>query len=74
MKCLVTGSAGFIGSALIKRLTNEGYKVRGLVHLEQPRHPIKNVEYIQGDIADKESIRSAVEGADVVFHCAALVK
>lgn len=74
MKCLVTGAAGFIGSALIKRLTNEDYEVRGLVHLEQPIHPIKNVEYIQGDIADKESIRSAVEGSNVVFHCAALVR
>ena len=74
MKCLVTGAAGFIGSALIKRLASDDNGVKGLIHQVQPVHPIRNVEYIKGDITNKESIRSAVKGVDVVFHCAALVK
>ena len=74
MKCLVTGATGFIGSALTKKLARDGYEVNGLVHQALPKCLIKNVEYIKGDITNKESIKSVLESVDVVFHCAAFVK
>jgi len=74
MKCLVTGSTGFIGSSLVKRLVEEGYNVRGLVHKTPPQYKDKKVEYVHGDITDFDSIKSWFKNVDFVFHCAALVK
>ena len=74
MKCLVTGSSGFIGSALVKRLSSEGYKVRGLYHNKEPESKFDNVVYFKGDVADIDSLKPAIDGVEVVFHCAALVR
>ena len=74
MNCLVTGASGYIGSSLIKRLVKDDHKVKGLIHQKQPSFLEKNVEYIQGDITDVSSIRNVVKDAEVVFHCAALVR
>jgi len=74
MRCLVTGAAGFIGNALTKRLAEEGHKVKGVIHQKKLQSLVKNVEYVTGDITDKESIKSAFKDVDVVFHCAAVVK
>lgn len=74
MRCLVVGAAGFIGSSLTKKLIKEGYNVRGLIHKTKPKEPHPNVEYVNGDITDIESIKNAFKDMDVVFHCAALVK
>jgi NAD dependent epimerase/dehydratase len=78
---LVTGAGGFIGSHLTERLIQNGAKVRGFVHynslgrwgwLDQSK--VKDdIEVFVGDIADRDSIRNAVMGVDVVFHLAALI-
>jgi len=74
MKCLVTGAAGFIGDALVKRLIKEGYQVIGLIHKTKPKKYDKKAEYVTGDITEIESIKPFFEDVDFVFHCAALVK
>jgi len=74
MKCLVTGAAGFIGSALVRRLTSEGYDVRGIIHHTQPTYFNKRVQYFPGSITNPEFLESVMDQIDVVFHCAALVK
>jgi nucleoside-diphosphate-sugar epimerase len=74
MKCLVTGSSGFIGSNLIKRLSFEGYDVRGLYHNDKQNFNIDNVLYFKGDITDIDSLKEAVKSVDIIFHCAALVR
>ena len=74
MKCLVTGSAGFIGSSLVKRLLKEGYEVKALIHDTKPKYYEEKAEYIEGDITNFDSIRTLVKDVDVVFHCAAYVK
>ena len=38
MKCLVTGSAGFIDNALVKRLVEDGHEVKALIHKTQPKY------------------------------------
>ena len=74
MKCFVTGSAGYIGCALVHRLIKEGHDVIGLIHNRSPKVAEKTAQYILGDITDENSYRSSLKDADVVFHCAAYVK
>jgi len=74
MKCFVTGASGYIGSCLVKRLSQEGHEIIGLIHNNPPKNTYKNVEYKKGDITDIKSIEPIVKEIDVVFHCAAHVK
>ena len=78
---LVTGGTGFIGGRLIEKLVLEGRASGRPPHV---RVLIRNfgtasrlarfpVEMIGGDIQDEETVQQAVEGCDIVFHCAALI-
>jgi dTDP-L-rhamnose 4-epimerase len=75
---LVTGGAGFIGSHTVDRLLGDDYQVKILDSLEKPVH-LKGkpsyipheAEFIEGDVRDKETLRSALAGVDAVFHLAA---
>jgi FlaA1/EpsC-like NDP-sugar epimerase len=76
---LITGSAGFIGGELIRRLLKFRPKViraldndeNGLFNLDQSLHSDKIRTFI-GDVRDKERLGRAIEGVDIVFHAAAL--
>jgi len=74
MKCLVTGAAGFIGNALVKRLVKEGYEVKALLHKTKPNIYEKKAEYVTGDITDIDLVKPLVKDVDVVFHCAAFAR
>ena len=68
----MTGASGFIGSAVLHRLVEAGFLVRALVRPGSPRdHLPRGVRLVEGDIRDRESIRSAITGARYVFHVAA---
>jgi len=70
---LVTGATGFIGGRLVERLVSlEGARVRALVHTMGNAVRIARlpVELIRGDLLDLDSLRSAAQGCDVIFHCA----
>lgn len=74
MRCLVTGSAGFIGSHVVRALLERGCEVRAL-HL--PREDLTNlegldVERVAGDVTDPDAMRAAVKGCRRVFHLAAV--
>ncbi|HUI27650.1 MAG TPA: NAD-dependent epimerase/dehydratase family protein [Candidatus Kryptonia bacterium] len=78
MKALVTGGAGFIGSHIADRLLAEGLEVRILDNLQprvhphgKPPHVPAAAEFITGDVRDKEALRRALRGVEVVFHQAA---
>ena len=71
---LVTGASGFIGSNLVRVLLAEGYHVRALV---EPNVGTENlngldVELVEGDLRDNDSLRAAVQGRDTVYHLAAI--
>jgi nucleoside-diphosphate-sugar epimerase len=78
-RALVTGAAGFIGSHLTEELIDRGYEVRALDSLATGS--LNNLEsiadhnsftFIDGDIRDKETLDSCIEGVDYVFHQAAV--
>src|SRR3990172_7286893 len=74
---LVTGGAGFIGSAIVHGLVARGARVRVLDNLDTGRlenlAPVKaSVEFVEGDICDPQVCQQAVRGVDFVIHEAAL--
>ena len=74
MKALVTGGAGFIGSAIARRLLDEDASVRVLDNFisSDPRGVPKGAELIEGDLRDAADVERACSGVDVIFHQAAL--
>ena len=76
-RCVVTGGAGFIGSALVRGLLAEGYRVQvidnlatgTLDNLEEIAEEISVYEY---DLRDYDRISSVIAGAHRVFHLGAL--
>ncbi|MBQ7209116.1 MAG: NAD-dependent epimerase/dehydratase family protein [Lentisphaeria bacterium] len=75
MRVLITGGAGFIGSHLVEHFRGKA-QVRVLDNLRTGY--LKNlegfdVEFIRGDVRDRETVRRAMEGVDYVFHLAALI-
>ena len=71
---LVTGGAGFIGSALDRLLLERGYDVRIYDDLSTgSREHLSGleIEVVEGDIRDLDRVTGAARGCDVVFHRAA---
>ena len=74
-KILVTGGSGFIGSALVKRLVRLEYDV--VVFDNNSRgskdrlHDVWNdIEFVEGDIRDSQSVMKASHGCSDLIHCA----
>ena len=77
---LVTGGAGFIGSHIVDRLLDEGFKVRVLDNLSTgdkknlaQHQNKKSFQFIEGDIRNFDLVKKTVKGVDAVIHEAALV-
>lgn len=73
---LVTGATGFIGGRLVERMILEtGAHVRALVRDYRTSVWLSrtSAEIVLGDITDAESLVPALEGCEIVFHCAALM-
>src|SRR5438067_6464994 len=68
----LSGGAGFLGLHLSRRLLADGHQVRTLdvVPLDDTELEA-SVEELRGDVRDAESVRTLVDGADVVVHAAA---
>jgi len=78
MRALVTGGAGFIGSALVDRLLADGHAVVAYDNFSTgqrsflegaSRHP--QFTLVEGDTLDLPALTTAMAGCDVVFHLAA---
>ncbi|MGE5601532.1 MAG: NAD-dependent epimerase/dehydratase family protein [Nitrososphaerales archaeon] len=75
MRCLVTGGAGFIGTALANRLVAEGHHVRVLDDLSagDPGRLHPDVVFTRGDVRDRPKLWTLLQKVDCVFHLAARV-
>ena len=74
--CVVTGSSGFVGQRLVEMLVERGAKK--VVAFDIAPKPAdawdrKEIEYIQGDISDKETVMDIMKGVECVWHLAAAV-
>ncbi len=69
---VVTGAGGFIGGAVARQLLHRGFKVRALLRPSSaPGNLPPGCEVVEGDVADRDSVRRAMKGARAVFHLAA---
>jgi NAD dependent epimerase/dehydratase len=83
-RVLVTGAGGFIGSHLVERLVALGADTRALVHYRSDgslgwldnsstKNSTGSFEVIAGDIRDRNSVDTAMQDREIVFHLAALI-
>jgi nucleoside-diphosphate-sugar epimerase len=78
-RILITGGAGYIGSALVRELLGKGCRVRVLDNLMHGGQGLisftghSGFQFVQGDIRDRDDVVSALKGIDSVVHLAAIV-
>ena len=84
MNILITGGAGYIGTELIRRLSQNPKvnQIRIYDNLSRDNfalftghkyHQHENIQFIQGELLDSRKLKKALEGVDVVYHLAAKV-
>jgi dihydroflavonol-4-reductase len=73
MNVLVTGATGFIGANIVRQLLKSGHKVRVLVREKSNQRNIRglNLDVVYGNLLDRKSLESALEGCDGLIHSAA---
>jgi UDP-glucose 4-epimerase len=74
-KVLVTGGTGFIGSALVKRLVDDGYSVTVLDNnsrgsIDKLGKYINEIAFIKADVRDYNAVKMASQGVETIFHLA----
>ncbi len=76
-KVVITGIAGFIGCSLARECVARGYEVFGVDNLSTGKRDniadlLHTIDFREGELGDRELLRSVCSGADVIFHQAAL--
>jgi nucleoside-diphosphate-sugar epimerase len=72
---VITGATGLIGSHVAELLVKRGERVRAVARRSSDTSFLEQlgVEIVYADLRKEDSLRKAVQGADLVFHCAARV-
>ena len=81
MRVLVTGATGFTGGHLTRALAAAGDQVRALVRSPEAVLPTLykgsdpgRIEIVHGDVRDRDAMRAAADGVEVVYHIAAIYR
>ena len=69
MRITVTGASGVIGRGVVLRLLSAGHDVVGLARHRPDSWP-SAATFVHGDVRDVTAVRQAIDGAEVVVHCA----
>lgn len=71
----VTGANGFVGKRLVQTLVARGWKTTGFVRSGTRPIPdwMRDVDVAVGDLRDRDCLGAAMKGAQVVFHCGAVL-
>lgn len=70
----VTGGTGFVGDRLVAALLGRGRSVKGLARPTSERAAADGLEWVTGDVLDRESLRRGMTGCTEVFHLAAYAR
>jgi dihydroflavonol-4-reductase len=72
---LVTGATGHIGNVLVRELLARGEKVRALILPDESRAPLNglDVEAVEGDVLDLDSVFQSLRGIRGIFHLAGVI-
>ncbi len=75
MRYLITGAAGFLGSALANKLFADGHKVHALDNLStgDPKALHQDIPLTRGDLSDRTKLWKVLQETDCVYHLAARV-
>ncbi|MDP2313130.1 MAG: NAD-dependent epimerase/dehydratase family protein [Pseudomonadota bacterium] len=75
MSIVVTGASGHVGATLVRDLIGRGEQVRVLLHGDTAAPLLSglDVQVCRGDVLDPASLRAAFQGADTVYHLAAMI-
>ena len=72
----LTGTSGFIGQTLARRLCQEGLNVRGLIrssrNLSSLEHP--NLTLVPGNLDQIDSLQKLIQGCTSLIHCAGAIR
>jgi nucleoside-diphosphate-sugar epimerase len=71
MKLAITGGTGFVGSHLLDAALAAGHRIAALTRRDQPER--EGIEWVAGDLQDREALRRLVDGADAVIHVAGTI-
>ncbi len=74
MKVLITGAAGFIGNHVTRLCIEQGDHVRAMVMPGEDLSPLSDLdlEIIEGDLLDKNTLKKCVQGVEGIYHLAGL--
>jgi len=73
MKALVTGGGGFLGRYIVEKLLEKGEEVSIFCRGEYPELERLGVKVIRGDLRDREGVKDAIKGQELVFHVASKI-
>lgn len=73
MRIAITGASGLIGNNLALSLTEQGHEVVAADRSRSKSLDDLDVEFVEIDVLDPDSLRMAFDGAEVVFHLAAII-
>jgi uncharacterized protein YbjT (DUF2867 family) len=76
MKVFLTGGTGFVGSEVLRQLTEAGHEVRALVRpgSEGKLSLLSGVEILRGDVTDPPSLEGAMGGCDALVHLVGIIR
>jgi nucleoside-diphosphate-sugar epimerase len=74
MKILITGITGRVGANLARNFKRAGFDIKGLIwsgDSQKEKLSGLDIEFVEGDLANMEDVRTAVHGVDIIFHLGA---